>query len=549
MRPFLFLLCSFCCGFVSFAQNDSLLQRILQEDEVASFKNLPVSTQQGVAILPQAIQANAVQICHYLIAENVPINQLDAQGIAPLHYAVQQDDTAILQALLEAGAQVDIPTGGELGGTPLMWACAQEDAQAAALLIQHEANINAIDRQGDPVINWAAYYGHPKVLALLVSKNIDLSVHSKHGDAADVLLRLWHTDTLLQIFRGTTLHQAIPQETEAYFELAAKQDLSSLEQRLLESQLPNQKDGFGSTLLHHAAMNGRLDLLEILLRHQAELNILNRVGQTPLCLAASKGHASIIEKLLEAGADPNYTDTLYQLTPLIGSAVSGDANIAQALLQAGAHLDHQETVNETTALHWAIFRQNEAAAQYLLEQGANYKLPLFAGNMNAFTLVESMGMQQLGQQIKSYQQANKLLLGSWAMEKIEYLYPDTIYTADKPAPGIFVLSPHRYVIQYHPSNKSRTPFEDFTNPTCDELREAFQNLVFNTGNYHVTDQLLTAHPDIARVPGFEGARQVYHYTISEDRLLLTLKDETYPDGTRPQWVGKISVRFTFRSEK
>ena len=135
------------------------------------------------------------------------------------------------------------------------------------------------------------------------------------------------------------------------------------------------------------------------------------------------------------------------------------------------------------------------------------------------------------------------------MEQIAYLYPDTTYLIDSPAPGIFVVSPERYVIQYHPSTNSRVPFTDFTNPTCEELRAAFQGLVFNTGHFHLTDSLLIAQPDIARVPGFEGARQVYHYQISDQQLVLTLVDEQYPDGTRPDWVGKISVRFTLSMEE
>ncbi len=521
---------------------------ILAEDQLEAFEKHSPDFRTSPDILHQAVQANANRITQYLLEQGIDPNRLDSQLLSPLHYAVQQNNPDILAALLAAGTAVDIRSGGELGATPLMWACAQPDANVARVLVNNGADLNAIDLQGDPVINWAAYYGHPEVLKLLVEKGVDVSVHSKHGDAADVLLRLWHPDTLLEIFRKTEIYQAPGIETEAVFEQTTHQDLLTLGELLQGGYAVNRRDGFGNGLIHHAASLGRADLLELLLKYDADIDLLNRVGQSALCLAAKNGKSTLIKQLLTAGAKANATDTLYALSALIGGVVGRDTSIVKTLIAAGAQLDHQEHVNQATALHWAIFYQNEAMAKILLEEGANWRINLFNDQTTTLALAENMEMTALVTQLKTFQDNLQQLSGSWKVRQIAYLYPDTTYLIDAPAPGIFVVSPERYVIQYHPSKNSRPPFADFTNPTCEELKTAFQGLVFNTGSFHLTDSLFIAHPDIARVPGFEGARQVYHYQISDERLLLTLKDEQYPDGTRPEWVGKISVRFTLVKE-
>ena len=59
---------------------------------------------------------------------------------------------------------------------------------------------------------------------------------------------------------------------------------------------------------------------------------------------------------------------------------------------------------------------------------------------------------------------------------------------------------------------------------------------------------MTVSPDLARVPGFEGAKQQYRYTIHEDQLSLTLFDETYPNGKKPEWYGKLQIRLQFQQE-
>jgi hypothetical protein len=53
---------------------------------------------------------------------------------------------------------------------------------------------------------------------------------------------------------------------------------------------------------------------------------------------------------------------------------------------------------------------------------------------------------------------------------------------------------------------------------------------------------------MAKVPGFEGGKQYYTYKIDQNKLDIMMFDETYPDGKKPSWYGKMKVRFKMIKE-
>ncbi len=135
------------------------------------------------------------------------------------------------------------------------------------------------------------------------------------------------------------------------------------------------------------------------------------------------------------------------------------------------------------------------------------------------------------------------LLGSWKLKKIHWITNDTMYSIPKAEPGIFFFTDSSYAIMWTPTDKPRKPFKILSKPTEEEIIAGFKSIVFNAGRYTFTDSTIVATALIAKVPGFEGGKQFYWYTIDKNHLNLTMYDETYPNGKKPEWFKKYVTTF------
>ena len=73
---------------------------------------------------------------------------------------------------------------------------------------------------------------------------------------------------------------------------------------LIEHQADlNRPDCDGNTPLHAASMFGRFKLVSLLIQNHADINARNARGETPLFLARQHGHSRAMELLMEHEAE------------------------------------------------------------------------------------------------------------------------------------------------------------------------------------------------------------------------------------------------------
>jgi ankyrin repeat protein len=96
------------------------------------------------------------------------------------------------------------------------------------------------------------------------------------------------------------------------------------------------EDGEGCRALHHAAREGRLPIVRLLLARGANVEAKDSHNQqdswTPLLWAAYIGNLPVAEALLDAGADVNKTG-LHHCTPLLWAAGRGNLGLVQLFLK------------------------------------------------------------------------------------------------------------------------------------------------------------------------------------------------------------------------
>lgn len=105
-----------------------------------------------------------------------------------------------------------------------------------------------------------------------------------------------------------------------------------------DSSIVRVVDERGRSALYCAAMRGHADVVECLLDAFADPNCQNSAGWGPLHTAAEKGRDKVVTQLLEAKADVNGQSAMGH-TPLHWAASNGHRVVAKALIEARADIN------------------------------------------------------------------------------------------------------------------------------------------------------------------------------------------------------------------
>ncbi|KAK2791961.1 hypothetical protein FQN51_001975 [Onygenales sp. PD_10] len=152
--------------------------------------------------------------------------------------------------------------------------------------------------------------------------------------------------------------------------LAAHFGLVSLLKTVLDNNpsYSRLRDSKGRTPLCYAAGSGHRSVVELLLEKGAELNHFDKKGYSPLLRAAAMGRTETAKFMLEKGADPNpKTDLNY--TPLLLAAKDGHASMLEALLEKNADPNFKNRCGETS-LSTAVLGNRREIVKILLSHGA-----------------------------------------------------------------------------------------------------------------------------------------------------------------------------------
>jgi ankyrin repeat protein len=122
--------------------------------------------------------------------------------------------------------------------------------------------------------------------------------------------------------------------------------------------LLEERDMYGRTALRCAANAGKLSIVQVLVQHGADVNTVDHKGRTPLCGACLYQHASVAAFLLEAGADVHAVDQ-YGASVLMAAAQSeSSVTLLQLLLDHGVEISATDNNGQhalfSAARYWSV---------------------------------------------------------------------------------------------------------------------------------------------------------------------------------------------------
>lgn len=122
--------------------------------------------------------------------------------------------------------------------------------------------------------------------------------------------------------------------------------------------------------VHVAALTGRLDIIEYHLEKGFDVNAADKDGWTPLMYAACEGRLNVIECLLKYDADIRARAVTLGVGAIHIAAANGNRNVVSFLLKMGEDINAPDNMN-WTPLHHAAKEGELETVQFLVDNNAD----------------------------------------------------------------------------------------------------------------------------------------------------------------------------------
>ena len=299
-----------------------------------------------------------------------PLDAPDPEtGMPRLHFAARHGFRDAAELLLQKGAGVDARNAAR--ETALHAAAVHGHAPVAELLLKHKADVNAKEKRDVTPLHYAANYGHHQVAELLLKRGAKVNAPNNAGDtplhaaarqghveAAKVLLAHGADPSLKRKSGATPLKLAMALNKQAMVQLlqgtaAAK---APVQQPAAHEQSAEEKAFIEQTLKPAVANKQNLNAPKY------------DKKRTFAHVAAEKNYPTALEFLIAHKADINRAGAEGH-TPLHRAAMFGANDAAEVLLKHQANVDAR-TGQQSTPLHLAALNERPRIAERLVAAGA-----------------------------------------------------------------------------------------------------------------------------------------------------------------------------------
>ncbi|XP_046849432.1 serine/threonine-protein phosphatase 6 regulatory ankyrin repeat subunit B-like [Xenia sp. Carnegie-2017] len=328
-----------CVHYCARSGNNDVLQALLNSISAEEVRRL-VNAKSSNHVTPLLISSEKgnLDVTKTFMNWNARLDAFDEKGQTPLHLSCAYGHKDVAVYLLNSKPYINAKT--KLGFTPLHLAAEKGYTDLVEMLVvQFSASIDALSFEGQTPLHLAAEGGRLDVCKVLLHLQADTSVADNHG--------------------RTPLHCATQMDHSEVVKFFVKN----------YPELVNQTNADGETCAHIAAAKGSISVIKELVQLKNN-NIIEKITSsqisTPLLLAASGGHADVVQVLLLNGANATHMDK-FGWTAIHLAARNGHNNVID-ILKDKISLDFVSPKTGLSAAHIAAqYGQTEVMREILLE--------------------------------------------------------------------------------------------------------------------------------------------------------------------------------------
>ena len=207
----------------------------------------------GTPLLLAALEGHLESVVN-LIEAGAAIDAAVSNGYTSLSFAVEYGHEEIVKILLDKGAMVNVAAGDE-NLTPLMISAQRGYLGIAQLLVDHNADVDAVNSEGDTALHLAAYEGHLGIVQLLAGYKGAFDKQDSNG---------------ITPMRAAVIRAKL-EVVQFLLDLGA------------DPNVPTKSDMM--TAVIEATIQGYLHIVEALVKAGADVNHINNEGQSALSWA------------------------------------------------------------------------------------------------------------------------------------------------------------------------------------------------------------------------------------------------------------------------
>ncbi|XP_067676260.1 ankyrin repeat domain-containing protein 50-like [Haliotis asinina] len=320
------------------------------------------------------------EVVKLLVSNGANVSHVDRFGINILHAACLGGDKEVVKYILSKNT-LDINDRVRCGRTAVMLAAKNGHQDVVELLVGKGANLSLVDKTGDNILHCACRGGDAEVVKYILSQEMldinNLGPRKKTPVIVDINKRGWkrRTPVMVAAEQGhkEVVELLVKHGTDLSLKVASNLHGACYSGQfyavncVLSLNLVDLKRGGWKNRIPMmvAAKVGSKDIVEWLLRNEANLSLRDEEDQNILHLASHKGHVDVVKYVLSLNSVGINSRGMEDRTPVMAAAENGQKEVVELLVEHGANLVLCD-MDGNNILHIACYEGHLDVVKYLL---------------------------------------------------------------------------------------------------------------------------------------------------------------------------------------